>query len=235
MRFKAEAEDEANAGLHVARNLLEEKIKVKFPWISYGDLWTLAAVCAIQEMGGPKIAWRSGRIDGTDEREAITQRLPDGAKDENHIRQVFYRLGFTDQETVALIGAHAVGRCHADRSGFDGPWSFSPITFSNEYFKLLLNSTWKVRDWDGPKQFQDEESKSLMMLPTDFTLRTDPTFRKEAEKYANDEELFFKDFANAFAKLIELGVPTRQLDQHPPIFFKTSDQAEAEEEENQKE
>lgn len=51
--------------------------------------------------------------------------------------------GFNDQEIVALAGAHAVGRCHTDRSGFDGPWTFSPVTFSNEYFKLLLNE--KVR------------------------------------------------------------------------------------------
>lgn len=27
----------------------------------------------------------------------------------------------------------------ADRSGFEGPWSFSPTTFSNAYFDLLLN------------------------------------------------------------------------------------------------
>lgn len=27
---------------------------------------------------------------------------------------------------VALSGAHALGRCHTDRSGFDGPWQYSP-------------------------------------------------------------------------------------------------------------
>lgn len=27
------------------------------------------------------------------------------------------------------------------RSGFEGPWTFSPVTFSNEYFKLLFNET----------------------------------------------------------------------------------------------
>lgn len=32
-------------------------------------------------------------------------------------------MGFNDQEMVALIGAHSLGRCHADRSGFDGPWT----------------------------------------------------------------------------------------------------------------
>lgn len=28
------------------------------------------------------------------------------------------------------------------RSGFEGPWTFSPVTFSNEYFKLLYNETY---------------------------------------------------------------------------------------------
>ena len=43
-----------------------------------------------------------------------------GAK---HIRDVFYRMGFNDREIVALVGAHTLGECHADRSGFVGPWT----------------------------------------------------------------------------------------------------------------
>lgn len=49
---------------------------------------------------------------------------------------------FNDQEIVALIGAHAVGRCHTDRSGFEGPWTFSPITFTNDFYKLLFDEKW---------------------------------------------------------------------------------------------
>ena len=47
MRFDSEAQHGANAGLKVARDLME-KVKQEFPWISYGDLWTLAGVAAIQ-------------------------------------------------------------------------------------------------------------------------------------------------------------------------------------------
>lgn len=47
MRFEPESIHGANAGLNVARTLME-KIKAKFPWISYGDLWTLAGVTAVQ-------------------------------------------------------------------------------------------------------------------------------------------------------------------------------------------
>jgi catalase (peroxidase I) len=50
------------AGLGIARARLEE-VKKKFPEISYADLYTLASVVAIEEMGGPKVSWRPGRTD----------------------------------------------------------------------------------------------------------------------------------------------------------------------------
>lgn len=92
-------------------------------------------------------------------------------------------------------------------SGFDGPWSFAPTTFSNDYFKLLLSEKWNVRSWKGPKQYQDAKTKSLMMLPSDMSLLEDKEFRKWVEIYAKDESRFFGDFSKAFQKLLELGVP----------------------------
>jgi hypothetical protein len=47
MRFEPESLHDANAGLKIARELME-KIKKEFPWITYGDLWTLGGVAAIQ-------------------------------------------------------------------------------------------------------------------------------------------------------------------------------------------
>ena len=44
----------------------------------------------------------------------------------------------------------------------------------------------------------------LMMLPTDMALIEDPQFRPWVEKYAADQDLFFKDFSLAFGKLIGL-------------------------------
>ena len=91
MRFEPESLHGANAGLHVARNLMEN-IKKEFPWISYGDLWTLGGVAAIQEMGGPKIPWRPGRIDGVATQATPDGRLPDASQTQDHLRNV--RLSF---------------------------------------------------------------------------------------------------------------------------------------------
>ncbi len=48
-----------------------------------------------------------------------SRTLPQGSQAATiqHIRDVFGRMGFSDREAVALCGAHAVGRCHTDRSG----------------------------------------------------------------------------------------------------------------------
>jgi catalase (peroxidase I) len=51
MRFEPESLHGANNGLNIARGLMEE-IKKEFDWISYGDLWTLAGVAAIQVCDG---------------------------------------------------------------------------------------------------------------------------------------------------------------------------------------
>ncbi|KAI5838954.1 heme peroxidase [Morchella snyderi] len=220
MRFAPESDHGANAGLRTARDVLE-KVKDKHPWISYSDLWTLAAVAAIQEMGGPKIPWRPGRNDRDVAACTPDGRLPDATKEQKHLRDIFYRMGFNDQEIVALSGAHALGRCHTDRSGFDGPWTFSPTVFTNDFYKLLLEEKWTWKKWSGPKQFEDVSSKSLMMLPTDMALIKDKVFRKHVEAYAKDNELFFKDFADVFAKLLELGVPFKQDEKF--VFKATTD------------
>ncbi len=203
MRFKKEATDPANAGLDVARNRLEP-IKQRFPGISYSDLWTLAGVVAIEEMGGPKVAWRPGRSDAKCGHCCPPNgRLPDASRNADHLRAVFYRMGFNDNEIVALSGAHVLGRCHSDRSGFEGPWVRSPTTFSNEYFRQLTENKWTIRSWNGPLQYENPD-KDLMMLPTDMELVRDEIFAPYTKAYANDEGLFFKDFSAAFQKLIEL-------------------------------
>jgi len=205
MRYEKEGGDPANAGLQHARKFLEP-VKEKHPWLSYSDLWTLAGCVAVESMGGPKIKWEPGRTDFTDDSKCPPRgRLPDAAQGADHIRHIFYRMGFNDQEIVALSGAHNLGRCHADRSGFSGPWVNNPTKFSNQYFKLLRSLEWKPKKWNGPLQYADEDDK-LMMLPTDIALIKDEKFIKYVEIYAKDQAKFFEDFAAVFAKLMELGV-----------------------------
>lgn len=207
MRFKMEAEDEANSGLETGRMFLEP-VKEKFPWISYADLWTLAGCVSIHALGGPKIRWKPGRVDYTDESKTPKNgRLPIASKGADHVRKVFYGMGFDDREIVVLMGAHTLGRTHTNRSGYDGPWSATPTKFSNQFYKLLVDEDWFFESSPtGVMQYYNKD-KSLMMLPTDMVMIKDPEFRKWVKVYAVHNSLFYKDFSTTFLKLTELGVP----------------------------
>ena len=54
---------------------------------------------------GPEINWKPGRSDKIDDTACPEDgRLPDASKGAPHIRDIFYRMGFNDQEIVALSG-----------------------------------------------------------------------------------------------------------------------------------
>jgi len=166
MRWKLEADDPENAGLDVARKFLEE-IKEKFPTVSYSDLWIFAAYVFIRSSGGPDIPFVPGRIDAGEDKAIAPGRLPvaeygvcpgadalgrvNGWKNNaKHVREVFYRQGFNDKDIVALLcGGHVYGRCHPERSGYNGAWVTEPWKFSNEYAEDMINDKWFVVDHES--------------------------------------------------------------------------------------
>ncbi|KAL0438109.1 UNVERIFIED_CONTAM: L-ascorbate peroxidase T, chloroplastic [Sesamum latifolium] len=207
LRFEVELKHGANAGLVNALKLLQP-IKEKYSNVTYADLFQLASATAIEEAGGPKIPMKYGRVDVSGPEQCPEEgRLPDAGPPSPaaHLRDVFYRMGLNDKEIVALSGAHTLGRSRPDRSGWgkpetkytkDGPgapggqsWTMQWLKFDNSYFKDI-------------KERRDED---LLVLPTDAILFEDPSFKVYAEKYAEDRDAFFKDYAEAHAKLSNLG------------------------------
>ncbi|CAL5352866.1 unnamed protein product [Camellia sinensis] len=187
MRHKLEQGHEANNGLEIAVGLLEP-LKEQFPILSYGDFYQLAGVVAVEITGGPDVPFHPGREDKPEP--PIEGRLPDAAKGCDHLRDVFVKhMGLSDKDIVVLSGGHTLGRCHKERSGFDGAWTTNPLIFDNTYFTELLTG----------------EKEGLLQLPSDKALLNDPAFRPLVEKYAADEDAFFADYAEAHMKLSELG------------------------------
>jgi len=131
-------------------------------------------------------------------------RLPTGSSGPDRLRTVFYRMGFNDREIVALSGAHVLGRCHQAWSGYDGKWVTNPTQFSNAYFRGLIYETWHPKIWSGGFQYENDEGE--MMLPSDMALVEDETFNKIVKEYADNQKVFFKDFAAAYGKVLEFGV-----------------------------
>ncbi|KAK8563068.1 hypothetical protein V6N13_018389 [Hibiscus sabdariffa] len=186
IRNEEEYSHGANNGLNIALGFCEE-VKANHPKITYADLYQLAGVVAVEVTGGPTIDFVPGRKDSNIcPKEG---RLPDAKRGAPHLRDIFYRMGLSDKDIVALSGGHTLGRAHPERSGFDGPWTSEPLKFDNSYFVELLKG----------------ESEGLLKLPTDKALLDDPEFRKYVELYAKDEDAFFRDYAESHKKLSELG------------------------------
>ncbi|MBA0777303.1 hypothetical protein Gotri_005344, partial [Gossypium trilobum] len=191
LRFEVELKHAANAGLVNALSLIQP-IKDKYSDVTFADLFQLFRLQTIS------IIWALLMPPFS----LIDAGPPSPA---DHLREVFYRMGLNDKEIVALSGAHTLGRSRPERSGWgkpetkytkDGPgtpggqsWTVQWLKFDNSYFKDI-------------KAKRDED---LLVLPTDAVLFEDPSFKVYAEKYAEDQETFFKDYAEAHAKLSNLG------------------------------
>ncbi|CAN1249418.1 L-ascorbate peroxidase, cytosolic [Linum perenne] len=167
MRYSAELAHAANNGLDIAIRL--------------------AGVVAVEITGGPDVPFHPGREDKP--APPPEGRLPNATKGVDHLREVFGTMGLSDQDIVALSGGHTLGRCHKERSGFEGAWTSNPLIFDNTYFTELLTG----------------EKEGLLQLPSDKALLDDAVFRPLVEKYAKDEDAFFADYAEGHMKLSELG------------------------------
>lgn len=186
IRHEQEHTHKANKGLKFAIDLCDG-VKAKHPRITYADLYQLAGVVAVEITGGPAIDFAPGREDSSESPEE--GRLPDATQGVSHLRDIFYRMGLSDKDIVALSGGHTLGRAHRERSDFEGPWTKEPLKFDNSYFVELMKG----------------ESEELLKLPTDKALLEDPKFCCYVELYAKDEDAFFADYAASHKKLSELG------------------------------
>ncbi|CAL9126230.1 unnamed protein product [Musa textilis] len=149
-----------------------------------------------------------GRVDVSGPEQCPDEgRLPDAGPSSpaDHLRDVFYRMGLDDKEIVALSGAHTLGRARPERSGWGKPetkytkdapgapggqsWTVQWLKFDNSYFKDIM----------------ERKDEDLLVLPTDAVLLEDPSFKIYATKYTMDQDAFFKDYAEAHAKLSNLG------------------------------
>jgi len=199
----------ANAGLPtVALDLLKPITDKYVPnTISNADLWALAANVATEAMGGPAIKTRFGRVDASDSKASVESqvgRLPDGDKGCDHLRAIFHPKGFTDKDIVALSGAHTVGKCHADRSGFDGAWTDAPLKFDNSYFTEMLAKEYADETTAQGCPQKKHAGSGTIMLISDLALLEAP-FREYVDLYAKDQDAFFKDYTAAWVKLQENG------------------------------
>eukprot|EP01041_Mallomonas_annulata_P010331 gene10331-21559_t len=209
IRFDPELSHGANAGLTIAFNLLKN-IKKKYDSVSWADILQMASAVAVEHAGGPKIPMRYGRIDAASPEDCAPEgNLPgaaapfhDGSHTPgDHLRKVFYRMGFADKEIVALSGAHTLGRAWKNRSGF-GAENGTKFTTGD------VTPRADGKPGYGTKGGSSWTEKWLKFDNSYFTTLFEKVPEAEllyAMKYANDQAWFFADYAMAHKKLSELG------------------------------
>ena len=161
MRFPIEQADPENAGLGLARKVLEP-IHAKYPWLSMADLNVLAGYVAIEESGGPAIPFSYGRRDFTDEQaEAVYGKgkcpfaMQDGAHNPHKSRLPAADLGpdlslprtaSKARREKATIDAMR-GTFH--RMGFDDKETVCLILLGHQYGRCHKENSGFVGSWYG--------------------------------------------------------------------------------------
>lgn len=44
-----------------------------------------------------------------------------------------------------MSGAHSLGRCRKDQSGFEGQWDNTPQTLDNAYYQSMIGTIWRAK------------------------------------------------------------------------------------------
>lgn len=228
VRFAPDSESPVNGGTVKASVEALEKVKKKFPCITYSDLYTLAGSAAVEVAGGPPVAWQPGRIDAEGPGPAhppFSSRLPDGMFNGAGLAYFMSNWGFTPRETVAIIGGgHSIGGAETDASGWSMTFTASGDDWprpANKYFVQLMNSSWieATAPETGLPQYVlapgdpeagaagSFEGKPIGRIPSDMAMRVTKIYADSAARYAADEDLFQRDFSLALQKLLALGSP----------------------------
>lgn len=180
-----------NIGLKKSLKILEKAksgVDMVQP-VSWADMIAVAGAEAVSVCGGPKIPVQLGRLDSM--APDPEGKLPEESLDASALKQCFQRKGLATQELVALSGAHTLGG-----KGFG-----NPTVFDNSYFKILLEKPWKSSDG----------MSSMIGLPSDRALVEDDECLRWITKYANNQNMFFEDFKNAYIKLVNSGARWKNL------------------------
>ena len=158
--------------------------------LSYADLIQLGGYTAVEYCGGPSMIFRMGREDVETEGEASTALAITDASHENSVMvSKFDMMGLSGEEYVALMGSYTLGFASEDNKGKKGRWCMNPYVFDNTYFQELLLA----------------HDSRYLKTEADLNMLHDPEMKKWVEAYADDQTLFFENYAKAHVKLSEQG------------------------------
>ncbi|KAI3860750.1 hypothetical protein MKW92_006636 [Papaver armeniacum] len=176
--------------------------------VSCSDILVLAARDAVAMSGGPKIKVPLGRKDSNSSSHTFADAsLPAANTGVSEILSIFTKKGMTIEESVAILGSHTLGVSHCvnimDR------FSRQIISANRTPFETLL----ALRCAFGPSfsnsgTYYKDTSRGRGLLKIDSDMSTDPRTAPIVERFAQNQNEFFKEFTAAFLKLTSANVLT---------------------------
>ena len=193
LRFNTELQRAKNPQLSAAIKLIED-VKENgnhiTAMLSFSDLLQLGGYTAVEYCGGPSMIFRMGRKDVETEGEASNALAVTDAHHENSVMvSKFDMMGLEPEEYVAIMGSYTLGFASDDNKGKKGRWTMNPYVFDNSYFKEVLVG----------------HDSRYLKTEGDLRLLHDADLKEWVEKYAEDQELFFENYAKAHVKISERG------------------------------
>ena len=161
--------------------------------LSRSDLLQLGGMAAVEYCEGPAMIFNMGREDVTAEGDAIQHAAETHAG--SLVTAGLAQSDLSPEEFVALMGSFTLGFCGEEKKGPHTRWCKNPYVFDNTYFQEVLLK-------DQSKYFKTD---------ADLKLVQNATLRTWVEAYAQDEQLFFRNFAKAFVRLSEQGQEAKLL------------------------
>lgn len=150
----------------------------KYSHLSRSDFWVASANAVIRQTSIDNLldlrdTFLWGRKD-SDTCPGSGDRLPETSGCDQ-VEDVFLRrMGLTWTDTVALLGAHTLGRGDIRFSGHDGTWSSSDKeaqVFDKQYYEAFFTETWRPRNMGQDTQdWRSGFSGGRLMLNTDMCL-----------------------------------------------------------------
>jgi len=146
-------------------------------------------------------------------------RMPDGfERDQMKMHDRFEKqMGFTPEETVALMAFHSLGGVTDPNN--QGDWTRNPFHLDTEYLERILDadcfpSHINVENKEFVKsncQSDRERNPELIMMSSDLVLRRDP-YRDITEKFSHDIDELHRVMAQAWTKLLQFNFPNEEGD-----------------------
>lgn len=217
----SEKESERNFGMRNFKfvNTIKNAVEEECPGVvSCADIIVLAAREGIVMLGGPSIALKTGRRDSQESSAAVIEKyLPLHNDTIDTVLDRFESIGIDAEGTVALLGAHTVGRTHCVNLVNRLYPSVDP-TIDPDYAVYLKGRCptpnpeptevlYARNDRGTPMKFDNNYYKNLIanegLLLVDQCLLSDNRTSEYVNNMAEDNEYFFSQFERALITLSE--------------------------------